>query len=294
MIISNSQVATKNLCDRAHYYRYIRNKEPKKLSPVLYRGVMGHLALQDYYLEHKEGSQIEVCRDAALSVLDKEIARIAREEPQEFELVAINMQLRKLLEDYAEVYRVEPFKVLEVEKDFTTPVGPDIDYILQLDVLIEMIKGEYRGDLVVMDHKFVYNFKSALDIQMDAQLPKYVKTLQDNGYTITKGIFNQIRTRQIKNPSPEDIYRRDLLKTNKKETETIWREQEEVAAQILYDRFNTERPPIRTMNYLVCRFCAYQGPCKAELNGDDATQMLEANFQEVVSPLRLRDLSDVS
>jgi hypothetical protein len=293
MIISNAQITTKNLCDKAHFFRYTLNKEPKKLAPVLYRGVLGHSALEAYYREMQDGSSVEVCRSAALAVLDKEIARIAQESPEEFEQVKTVIALRKLIEAYAEVYRKETFKVLEVEHDYSVPVNDDINYVLRLDLLVEMTSGEFRGDLVVVDHKFVYNFKTALDIQMDAQLPKYIKALRASGHVVSKGMFNQIRTRNLKNPQPEDLYRRDWLKSSKAEIEQIWIEQKQVALQIAADNSNPQHTPVRTMNYLVCRFCAFQGPCKAELNGDNVTQFLEANYKEVVSPLRQMDSSDV-
>lgn len=284
MIISNTQIAAKNLCDKAHDYQFIKKIVPKRLPTAIYRGVIGHAALEQYYLLLKDGKSVEECRDAALSVLDKEINKIATSTPEEFEQIGLLVNLRALIRDYAEVYRIEPFKVLEVEKVFTTKAStqvrflPVIDYGLKLDLLVEMTKGEHRGDLVVVDHKFVYNFKTALDIQMDAQLPKYIKTLRDNGFIVTKGFFNQIRTRVMKNPSPVDLYRRDWIKTNKAETEQIWTEQLQSAEQILKaQEFNT--PPIRTMSLLVCRSCMYQGPCKAELNGDNVTQMLEANYE---------------
>lgn len=292
MIISNAQISTKLLCDKAHDYRYRLNKEPKVLAPALYRGVLGHSALETYYRNIKDGKTVDESRGAALSVLDKEISRIASETPEEFERVQLVLKLRKLIEAYAEVYRIEPFKVLEVEQDYRTPVDLDVEYVLRLDLLVEMTKGEYRGDLVVTDHKFVYNFKSALDIQMDAQLPKYIKTLRENGYFVTKGMFNQVRTRDLKNPKIEDLFRRDIFKSNKDEIEQIWTEQKIVANQISNNAKNPGYVPVRTMSLQVCRFCAFQGPCKAELNGDDVTQLLEANYQESHSPLRQTDLSD--
>jgi hypothetical protein len=294
MIISNTQVSMKNLCDKAHHFRFVRDShgyEPKKFPIPIYRGILGHSALEQYYLQLKDGKPVEECRDAALSVLDNEIRIISTETPEEFELIKIVIQLRQLIEAYAEVYRKEPFRVLEVEQEYQTSVGlrEDIKYGLKLDLLVEMTSGQYRGDLVVVDHKFVYNFKTTLDIEMDAQLPKYIYTLRQNGYTVTKGMFNQVRTRGLKNPGPEDLYRREWLKSSKAEVSQIWDEQSITAARIA-DDINWSRTSIRTLSLLVCRSCMFQGPCKAELNGDDVTQMLEANYQK--SSYGYSDLSD--
>jgi hypothetical protein len=293
MIISNAQISTHNMCEKAHDLRYNRNKEPKKLAPALYRGVIGHSALESYYTVLKNGGTVDEALAAALAVLDGEIARIAVETPEEFITIQDIFKLRTLIEAYSYMYRVEPFKVLEVEKAYTTPVDQGIEYILRLDLLVEMTAGEYRGDFVVVDHKFVFNFKSARDIQMDAQLPKYIKTLRENGILVTKGLFNQLRTRELKAPKPTDLFRRDWLKSNTKETEQIWTEQAYTAHQIRRDRENPAYLPRRNLNYMVCRYCAFQGPCKAELDGSDITQLLEANYKDVKSPLRQKDLSEV-
>lgn len=281
MIISNTEVTTKNICDYAHYMHFIKGVAPKKLPTPLYRGIVGHSALEAYYLLMKEGAVVDECREAALAVVDKEIEHVAETSAEDFERVQLLVNIRSLIRDYAEVYRVEPFKVLEVEKKFFTPVDQELDihYGLQLDTLVEMISGEFRGDLVVMDHKFVYNFKTALDIQMDAQLPKYIKTLRDNGYFVTKGLFNQVRTRQMKSPGPEDLYRRTWLKANKYETAQIWKEQAKVAKELQDLKTNPNYEPVRTMSYVTCRSCMFQKPCKAALDGTDVSTMLQSNFE---------------
>lgn len=291
MIISNTQVSLRNLCERAHYYSYIVGVEPKKLPTAIYRGVLGHSALEQYYLEMKEGASQDICSKAAKSVLDKEVARIAAETPEQFEQIGLVINTRKLIEGYTAVYKEEEFKVLEVEKDFYTPINDSIDYGVRLDLLVEMTKGPHRGDVVVIDHKFVYNFKTTLDVDMDAQLPKMVKTLRANGYLITKGMFNQIRTRKLKSPSLSDLYRREWTRSKKIEIETIWREQEQTALEISH----IKTLPIeviestkakRNMSLLVCRSCFFQPLCKAELNGEDITANLQANYQKSSSPWR--------
>ncbi len=294
MIISNAQISTKLLCDKAHHFRYTLKREPKKLAPALYRGVLGHSALEAYYTVLKNGGLTEEARLSAFNILDKEIARIIQTSPEDSQIILMVMKLRKLIEVYSEIYRKESFKVLAVEQDYKILVNQNIDYVLRLDLLVEMTAGEYRGDLVVVDHKFVHNFKSVSDIQMDAQLPKYIKVLKDNGYFVTKGMFNQIRTRDLKYPTSESVYKRSWIKPTKEEIDRIWYEQELVALQIQDNDSNPAYVPVRTMNYQVCRFCAFQGPCKAELDGTDISSYLIANYKETNSPLRKADVSDAA
>lgn len=290
MIISNTQASLRNLCERAHYYSYIVGVEPKKLPVAIYRGVLGHSALEQYYLEMKEGSSQETCLSAAKSVLNKEIARIASETPEQFEQINLIISLLKLIEGYVEAYKEEEFRVLGVEADYFTPVSEGIDYGVRLDLLVEMVKGEHRGDIVVVDHKLVYNFKTTLDIDMDGQLPKMIKTIRENGYVISKGMFNQLRTRPLKNPSLSDLYRREWIRPKKTEIDQIWKEQRDTALDIAALKKLSpeiiETKVARNMSLLVCRSCFFQPLCKAELNGDDITQMLKANYQKSSSPWR--------
>lgn len=286
MIVSNTQVSLENLCERAHYYRFILGIEPKTLPPALYRGVLGHAALEAYYLEMKEGASLDTCLKAAKSVLDKEIARIATETPEEFEQIMLVQTIYPLIVGYARRWEVEPFKILEIEHEYQVPITDHIQYAMKLDMLVEMTRGKYRGDLIVVDHKFVYNFKTQLDIDMDAQLPKYVWTMRQNGYIVTKGMFNQIRTRELKAPTPDDLYRREFVDftSRRKEMEQIWREQK-LTAERLVDKIGTgskkaaSQSP-RTLSLLVCRSCTFKDPCKAELNGNDITHMLQSNYQK--------------
>jgi CRISPR/Cas system-associated exonuclease Cas4 (RecB family) len=290
VVVSNTQVTAKNLCDRAHKYRFIDDIEPKQLPPALYRGLLGHSALEQYYLLLKDGKSVDECQKAALAVIDAELMRLAKYSPYEFQQIDLVMKLRKLINDYAFVYKEEKFKVLEVEKEYRTPVDDDIDYALRIDILVEMTAGEFRGDFVVVDHKFVYNFKTPLDIAMDAQLPKYIYTLRKNGIIVTKGMFNQIRTREIKDPGLSDLYKRSWVKSKPAETARIWKEQKDTAHRIQRDKDNGT-DPVRTLSLLVCRQCLFQKVCKAELDGDDVTQMIKANYQK--STYGYTDLSDL-
>lgn len=284
MIISNTRVTTRNLCKRMDYYRFILNIEPRVFPHYIDTGLLGHSALEIYYSFMRDGSPVDECKKAALNFLREQAKLSIKEAPEDFERIQRINYLVWLIDGYAEFYRVEPFKVLEVEKVYTASITTDINYGMKLDTLVEFTSGKYRGDLVVMDHKFVYNFKSIVEIQMDAQLPKYIKTLQDNGYTVTKGLFNQLRRREMKNPQPEDLFRRSWLKTNKAESEQIWREQTNTAIKIYSDsRISIDTikdDAVRTLSLIVCRSCMFADLCKAELNGDNVTNLLTSNYKQ--------------
>ncbi len=283
-VITNTRASGFALCERSDYYRFVYNGgegiEPRYFSRPIARGLAGHAALEAYYNEMKDGSNLDTCKKAMLDVVDKIIINDTIERPAEFEHINMLHYLRKLLIWYAEYYQTEPFRIVEVEKVFTTPVDEDIEYAMKLDLLIEFTKGEFRGDLAVYDHKFVYNFKTPAEVDMDSQLPKYIKTLRENGYYVTKGFFNQIRHRELKNPEPTDIFKRTPLKTKSVKTERIWSEQREYAKKIVKTQSDPNYDPLRTLSVITCRGCFFQPVCHLELAGEDPTEMINSNFQK--------------
>jgi hypothetical protein len=282
-IISNSEITTYNICKKLHQLSYGLGVTPKHIKDSYYRGSMGHQALDIYYQGLKAGFSNDMACRAALESLNQEIIRVTKEEPESVNRLKILIQLNTLIKDYAEHYKVEPFRVLETEKTYTAPITEELEFGLILDLLVEFTAGPYRGDIVVIDHKFVYNFKSTAELEMDAQLPKYIKAVRANGYYVTKGIFNQIRYRTLKDPSPSDIFQRTEVRVNKTSIDNIWRENRHTAVEI----HAAPAKPTRTLSPIVCKYCDFQEPCKAELSGLDITNMLAANYRKRERPLEV-------
>ncbi len=273
--VSNTRTTVHNTCTRQEYYIYDMKITPRVPSIAKYRGTMGHEALAAYYRAMQDGYSLDDCLDAAITVLKVETMRIASDSAEDPELVNILKQIKNLLKGYMNYWRVEPFKVLAVEETMTAPINDDAEYLMILDLLVEMTSGKYKGSLVVMDHKFVYNFKSKVELELDAQLPKYIKTCRANGYFVTRGIFNQIRYREQKDQSPEKYFLREDLKSTKTEWDTIWEEQTDAAIEIAAGT----RPVRRSLNSYVCKGCDFANLCKAELRGDDITMMANTLFK---------------
>lgn len=280
-IISNSRITTYNLCKNMDRYAYGFGVTPKYIKDSFYRGTVGHQALDAYYQTLKAGYAVDLAEVKALDVITKELTRVTKEEPENTNRIKILIQLSDLIRQYAHFYKEEPFRVLETEKTYTAPITEELEFGLILDLLVEFTAGPYRGDIVVIDHKFVYNFKSVAELEMDAQLPKYIKAVRANGYFVTKGIFNQVRYRSLKSPAPSDIFQRTPVRVNKESIENIWREQRHTAVEI----HANPAKPVRTLAPVVCKYCDYQPLCKAELSGLDITNMLAADYKKRERPL---------
>ncbi len=198
--------------------------------------------------------------------------------PDDFERVHILTDLKNRIDAYAEHYRTDSFIVHEVETVHKARLFKDMAYGLKLDLLIELTSGEFKGDLIVMDHKFVYNFKTDKELNMDGQLPKYIMALRVNGIVVTKAIFNQIRYRSIKDAQPKDLYNRTWARTSLTQRTTIWSEQVDTATEILNRGLSPLYTP-RTMSVLTCRSCYFEPICNTELHGGDVTHLIATQYQ---------------
>src|SRR5688500_3214805 len=115
-IISNSEITTYNICKKLHQLSYGRGVTPKHVKDSYYRGSMGHAALDVYYQGLKAGFSLDMATRAALESINQEIIRVTKEEPESVNRLKILIQLTDLIKQYAEHYKVEPFRVLETEK----------------------------------------------------------------------------------------------------------------------------------------------------------------------------------
>lgn len=273
--VSNTRTTAHNTCTRQEHYMYNLKITPREVGTARYRGIMGHEALAVYYRAMQEGNSLDDCLEAAITVLKVETMRIASDSAEDPEKVIILKEIKNLLKGYMNYWRVEPFKILAIEETMTAPINDGVEYLMILDLLVEMTSGPYRGSLVVVDHKFVYNFKSQVELELDAQIPKYIKTCRENGYFVTRGMFNQIRYRDQKDKSPEKYFLRKDLKSTKVEWETIWDEQRDAAIEIA----EGNRPVRRSLNTYVCKGCDFALLCKAELRGDNIDMMVKTLFK---------------
>lgn len=271
MLISNSEASTFQKCERQHYYAFREALKPGGgHSKALTRGIVGHEALEAYYAGKLHGERHDDCIGFALEVLDNNIQRYP---DYEKELT----QLKPILVRYAEFYQREPWKVLEVESNHSMLLdNSTVEYGLRLDLLVEVMSGRDKGQIHIVDHKFVYDFFNDREKQMNTQLVKYIRTLKKNGIPVRKGILNQIRYRQMKSTDPNMMFRRDSIVTTDIESEMFFAEFEKVVEDIVYlTKLTEEEHKYRSTMHIdkqTCSSCAFQPLCKLYLQGLDETK----------------------
>lgn len=267
MLISNSEVSTFQTCERKHYYAFREALKPQKGHGVaLTRGIVGHEVFEAFYASKMHGERHEDCIGFAKEVLDNNIRKYS-------EYAKELGQLHSILVRYADFYRNEPWKVLEVEDLHSLRLDAEIDYGLRLDLLVEVTAGREKGQVQIIDHKFVYDFFNDRELAMNTQLVKYIKALRDNGIPARKGVLNQIRYRQMKNNDPSMMFRRSSVVTTDLESRRFMEEFHKVANDIsvltgLPKSAHRDQTRMH-IDKQTCSSCAFQPLCKLTLQGLD-------------------------
>lgn len=281
-VVSNTEITTANSCGLQHYYMYGLGLGPRNVSMPLYRGSVGHSALEAYYKCLMDGNSAADATSESKKVLLQETSRLAIEEPWADDKLTEVCQLQDRLKHYSTVYPVEPFRVLAVEKTFTAEFTPSIQFGLILDLLVEMTTGRRKGELGIIDHKFAFNWKTTDELLLDAQLPKYKIALQKNGYPVKWVMFNQIRTRKMNYSIPQEMFRRSYHAASDEAGEIIWQEQMDTAVDITAGRI----PVRRALAPMVCKYCLFKDPCTASMNGENIDRILSTEYMIRERPLK--------
>jgi hypothetical protein len=279
VIISNTEITSKNTCDKQHEYMYNHSLEPRQYSLSIRRGIAGHKVLETYFTYRKDGFSHEDSVNYAMNTL---FDTIVESDPYDTEHTKMLTHLAWLFPKYFEHYKDDDYKVVAVEKVLSAPMVDDIHFGMYLDVVVERTTGEFRGSLDVMDHKFVYNFKSNDELKLDPQQPKYVMAGRLAGYPIRQAIYNQIRYRSMKDPKPEDLFRRSPLLSSDTAIKTVWEE----ATETVLDIHTGPQVTRRRQSYSACKNCFFKDLCMAELDGQDTTVMRQAQYQKRSRPLK--------
>jgi len=276
MLISNSRVNTFLTCQRREYYSFRERLQPlnRNYGKALTRGIVGHEALEIYYGAKQDGMPKEYCLNVAIEVVDKAIDDIP-EFTNEF------LQLQDVLRAYVDLYWDENWEVLDVEgqyESFLDNSTVEIKYGMRLDLLVKEGK-----DIILVDHKFVYNFFTEKELKMNSQTRKYIKCLRDNGINVKKAILNQIRYRELKNPNPEKCFKRTPVISSYQEIDNVVNEHNKVASTI-YDLHQLPMAEHMTQTTMhidkgTCTYCAFQPLCKDFLQGVVSTGTKEVLYQ---------------
>lgn len=290
-IISHSEVDQFLVCERKHYYAFGKTNsegtqglESRHISDGLYKGNLGHAALEEYYkhlMQFTDTRPTDVdmdrAKDAALQVLTDRLVA----EPDKSELI---LTIYTCLSAYFSYWRSEDqneWQYMAVEVEFRETVDEYITFPFKPD----LIKRHRRtGKVIVVDHKFLSNLYTPNEIGIQPQLPKYVGTLRNLGYQVDDAEYDMICTRVLKTKPYEasTSLKRTMLKLSKTRVERSVREQHDTVRRIAWFKAASpeawEDTVTRSANSWNCKNCPFLSLCISDLNGEDTSVAVQYDF----------------
>ncbi len=265
-IISNSEVSDFLTCERKHLFSFGYSKESKHPSDSLTTGILGHEVLAEIYRAIKGGASVKEAEQDGMRLLT-EILISGKYSAETVSKVQILIS-RYMAQDTL----ATGTRILEVERDFYLPINDDYWYGMRLDLLVEPLVGRLKGSVLLIDHKFTYDFYQPDNLLLNPQMPKYVGTVRYNGYPVHEAYLNMFRTRfpshLISKKSNDDLFKRmpvGLQEMNQARIRNALKTQMTASERILerrklpLDLWQEEALPVQ--NNMICRSCPFKNPC---------------------------------
>jgi len=286
--VSHSEVDSYLLCRRKHYYGYGLSLERISTSQALATGTAGHRVLEMFYKTLLEAGvtpkEQADAWDAAYAVAESEYQEIVKEG---YEDAPNRARLHDMLFNEGWGYFVNEYVVragwtiLAVEAEFSLIYDENTQssYPFVVDMIVKDTEGRY----VVVDHKFVYDFYTPEQTDLQPQIPKYIGALRAMNHEIAYGAYNMVRTRKLKTPESASMQYFMMLKPNVDRVLNTFKEQLGVASEIQ----KLKELPIeeqssrayRTANKMVCQSCSFRDMCSTELIGGNTELMMKTEYK---------------
>lgn len=280
-IISNSEVDAYLTCERKHMFGFGFNKESKHPSRALQIGIAGHEVMAHFYRAIQAGANVSEARQEAMILLTEFLIG-GKYEPEALAVAQI------LVSRYIDQDTLATgAKILEVEKDFYLPVSDSYWYGMRLDLLVSPTIGRLAGSVLLIDHKFTYDFYSPDDLLLNVQMLKYAGTVRYNGYPVHEAYLNQFRTRfpshLIQKKTNDDLFKRMPVGLEDSRIRSALKTQIKASERILYMRALPlelwQEEALPTQNKMVCRACPFKNPCQMMEAEMPAQKALGGEFQ---------------
>jgi len=273
--ISNSEVSTWLVCKRQYYYGFDLALEPIKFNESLSRGLLGHEVLACYYKELQRGRNHETAMATARKFLGEFMGRNVYDLP-------IILEVDKILQGYWAYRQGDPnWRILHVEEQFDVFLTQEFEFSMRLDLLVQDIT---TGEVILVDHKFVYDFWTQDDLALNPQLPKYIGALRVNGYKVDRAILNQLRYRNLKEPTPERLFVREPYAPSNQKVVNVVRDQISASQEIVaWKELPLEergKKAMRILNKVVCRGCPAKVLCQQELDGAPLDYLIKTEYKQ--------------
>lgn len=251
-LISYSEADSFNQCEKKHEYAHEDKLTAVTHSDGLTLGTTGHRFLEVFFQALVDGATHDQAKNkASLDIAGEVMGAKA--------LTLVLPWVDGIFPDLG-------WKIVSVEQEYRVSISPTLVYPMKADLLVQL-----NGELVLVDHKFLYDPYSQAVIDILPQMPLYIGAMRQHGLNVRYGLYNIIRTRQTK----IDNYLSMECRPSDNRIKQAMREQIETMTRI--ERGVPVR--VRTANKMNCSNCQFKDLCGMELRGEDTT-LLRNNFFE--------------
>ena len=252
-LISYSEVDSFTQCQQKHHYAHVDKLTSATHSVGLSRGTAGHLFFETFFKALLKGATTEDAKMEAIST----VAGLSN-----------SMDIMALCIEWVDkIWPTLGWKIVAVEIEVRLAISETLVYPCKVDLVVEI-----NGELVLVDHKFLYDFYTQTLIDIFPQMPRYMVNLTANGLPVKYAIYNMVRTRKVNNI--EDRFSQLQTRPNKHRLKQAITEQIEGMKRIE----RADLVPMHTANKMNCGNCQFADLCSAELRGEDTKLMREHFF----------------
>ncbi|MCC5829273.1 MAG: PD-(D/E)XK nuclease family protein [Phycisphaeraceae bacterium] len=189
-------------CPRKYHLRYVQHLRRPERPDALAFGSVIHTALEQWY--RSVGDPDRLLR--VLDLIDDHFPGRKNDSEQRHHWHLA----RAMFEGYAARYPVEPFEIIEVEREFTAEIrNPDTGRPSQTFVIAGKADGIVRqdGELYLLEHKTASSITADyLDrLWTDSQIALYCHYLRQIGYPIVGVIYNVLLKTRLKQREGETL-----------------------------------------------------------------------------------------
>ena len=251
-LISYSEADSFNQCEKKHEYAHEDKLTAITHSDGLTLGTTGHLFMETFFKAILEGqSDKDATHTASMAVAGETMGAKA---------------LTLCLPWVDGIWPTLGWKIVSVEQEYRVSISDTLVYPMKADLLVQL-----NGELVLVDHKFLYDPYSQSVMDILPQMPLYIGAMRAHGLNVRYGLYNIIRTRATK----IDNYLMVPIRASDRRIKQAMVEQIETMTRI--ERGVPVR--VRTANKMNCSNCQFNDLCGMELRGEDTT-LLRNNFFE--------------
>lgn len=274
-LVSQSEADTFLSCQQKHYYSFGepnsdggRGIQPIEHSESLTRGIMGHEGIAVYWQWRVADSTHNEAVSAAIRTIVE----------YDTELIEVKSQVVKILGVYFEFYRddFDIWKPLAIEKEFRYEFpASDITFPFKPDAVMQ---NRRTGQVVIWDHKFLYNYYQERLFPLMPQMKKYGLALKKLGFRIDGYMYNQISTRA----NSKQPFKRTEIFPLGDSAEMFMSDQQETSERIV--ELKTLGPVewqyniVRNASSFSCSHCPFSDLCISDVEGMSGRKLLIRNF----------------